>query len=45
MAYLFMEIGLREEQIKGALTAVAYHFEVHRTPKGFCKPAIVSACA
>jgi hypothetical protein len=38
-----MEIGLREEQIKGAVTVVAYHFEDHGTPEKFFKPAIVSA--
>ena len=41
---MFTHYGLRDEQIEGAITEVAYHFEFHRTLKGFFKPAIVSAC-
>jgi hypothetical protein len=41
---LFTYYGLQDEQIKGAVTVVAYHFEVHGMLTEFFKPDIASAC-
>lgn len=41
MAYLYMEHGLREEQIKRAITAVAYHFGANGESTAFFRLAIV----
>jgi hypothetical protein len=42
MAYLFMEDGLREEQIQRAITAVSYHFSINGKATRFFQLAIVS---
>jgi hypothetical protein len=42
MAYLYMEQGLRDEQIKRAITSVAYHFGVNGIPTAFFHLAIVN---
>ena len=41
MAYLYMEHGLRDDQIKRAVTSVAYHFSVNGEPTTFFGLAIV----
>lgn len=42
MAYLYLNFGLREEQIKRLVTGITYLFEIEGVPSEFFKLAVVS---